>query len=228
MLRAVLFLRVSTRDQTVANQLPDLIRLAKERRWTVVERIEETASGAAADRAGLARLFSLVYSRAVDVVAVWALDRLGRSMSETVRTVLELERAGVDLVSVKEPWLSVKGPVRSLLVSIFSWVAEVERARLIERTNAGLDRARARGAKLGRPRRTSARDRGKIAKLAADFSVRQIAARLKIPASTVHRAILRHRLNEIGAVVATVAAARASKRRPKKGALAPSRKTRAI
>lgn len=222
--RAVLFLRVSTRDQTVANQLPDLTRIAKARGWEVVERIEETASGAASDRAGFARLFSLVYSRAVDVVGVWAIDRLGRSMPETVRTVLELERAGVELVSVKEPWLDAKGPVRSLLVSIFSWVAEQERSRLVERTNAGLDRARARGVKLGRPRRTSAIDRGKIAELAADFSVRQIAQQLKIPASTVHRAIARHRLKN----GRSTAIAPAAERRPKKGGRLGPTKTRGI
>lgn len=227
MARAVLFLRVSTRDQTVANQLPDLTRIAKARGWDVVERIEETASGAASDRVGLARLFSLVYTRAVDVVGVWAIDRLGRSMPETVRTVLELERAGVELVSVKEPWLDAKGPVRSLLVSIFSWVAEQERARLVERTNAGLDRARARGVKLGRPRRTSAIDRGKIAELAKDFSVREIAERLKIPASTVHRAIVRSRVKN-GRSTAIATAAAAAELRPKKGGPLPSRKTRTI
>src|SRR5690242_21737518 len=122
-LRAVLFLRVSTDEQTTRNQRPDLERLARERGWQVLERIEETASGAAgADRPGLARLMQLVATRSVDVVAVWALDRLGRSMTETIRTVLELEQAQIELVSAREAWLNVKGPVRSLLVAIFGWV----------------------------------------------------------------------------------------------------------
>jgi DNA invertase Pin-like site-specific DNA recombinase len=66
--------------------------------------------------------------------------------------VLELDRIGVTVVSVRESWLDTGGPVRSLLIAIFSWVAEQERARLIERTKAGLAAARRKGKRLGRPR----------------------------------------------------------------------------
>src|SRR5713226_1565922 len=81
--RAVLFLRVSTDEQTTKNQGLELERPARVRGWCVVERIEETVSGVD-QRSGLARLLLLVHTGAVDVVAVWALDRLGRSMVETV------------------------------------------------------------------------------------------------------------------------------------------------
>jgi DNA invertase Pin-like site-specific DNA recombinase len=79
------------------------------------------------------------------------LDRLHRSMVGAITTVLELDRLGVEVISLKEPWLDTSGPVRSLLVAIFGWVAEQERVRLIERTKAGLERARAQGKRLGRP-----------------------------------------------------------------------------
>jgi putative DNA-invertase from lambdoid prophage Rac len=89
---------------------------------------------------------------AIDVVVVWSLDRLGRSMVGNIETVLELDRLGVEVVSVEEPWLDTASPVRDLLIAIFSWIAEQERRRISERTKAGLDRARRTGKRLGRPR----------------------------------------------------------------------------
>jgi putative DNA-invertase from lambdoid prophage Rac len=184
----VLYVRVSTDEQTARNQRPDLERLARARGWHVVERIEETVSGAAGTkRPGLDRLDELVHVGAVDVVAVWALDRLGRSMTETIRRVLWLERAGVELVSARERWLDVTGLVRPLLVAIFGWVAEQERAPIVERTKAGLARARAAGKRLGRPRRVGAVDRRRVLELAEHGrSVREIAVAMKVPRSTVH------------------------------------------
>src|SRR5467141_1966984 len=82
----------------------------------------------------------------------WCCWSLGRSMVGNLQAVLELDRIGVQIVSVREPWLDTSGPVRSLLIAIFSWVAEQERSRLIERTRAGLDRARREGKRIGRPR----------------------------------------------------------------------------
>lgn len=79
----------------------------------------------------------------VHAVAVWALDRLHRSMTGAITSVLELDRLGVPVHWVREGWLDLSGPVRPLLVAIFGWVAEQERTRLIERTKAGLARARA-------------------------------------------------------------------------------------
>ncbi|RKG72684.1 recombinase family protein [Corallococcus terminator] len=64
---------------------------------------------------------------------------------------LELDRLGVKVIFLQEGWLDTTVPVRSLLVAVFGWVAEQERHRLIERTKAGLDRARAQGKRLGRP-----------------------------------------------------------------------------
>ncbi len=86
-----------------------------------------------------------------DVLVVWALDRFGRSLAGNVNDLLALDKLGVRVVSVREPWMDTAGPVRDLLVAIFSWVAQQERARLIERTRAGLAVARASGKTLGRP-----------------------------------------------------------------------------
>jgi DNA invertase Pin-like site-specific DNA recombinase len=72
-------------------------------------------------------------------------------MTGAINTVLELDRLWVPVLSVREGWLDTSGPVRPLLVAIFGWVAEQERSRLIERTKAGLERARRQGKRLGRP-----------------------------------------------------------------------------
>ena len=82
---------------------------------------------------------------------MWSLDRFGRSMAGNVNDALALDAAGVKLISVREPWLDTGGPVRDLLLAIFSWVAEQELRRLVERTRAGIERARAKGTKSGKP-----------------------------------------------------------------------------
>jgi DNA invertase Pin-like site-specific DNA recombinase len=125
------------------------------------------------------------------VLVVWAIDRFGRSMFGNLDAVLELDRVGVEVISVREPWLDTGGPVRSLLIAIFSWVAEQERARIGERTRAGLARARRRGRVLGRPRRTFLLTELEHARRLAKQGkgVRAIAKTLRVPVTTLYRAL---------------------------------------
>lgn len=148
---AAAYARVSTSDgrQTTENQWPELERLAATRGFAVT-RYEEQES-ALKRRPVLERLMMDARTGRIHAVVVWALDRLDRSMHGVVTRVLELDRLGVQVISVREPWLDTAGPVRPLLVAIFGWLAERERERLIERTKAGLARARAQGKRLGRP-----------------------------------------------------------------------------
>src|SRR5215212_2247968 len=94
----------------------------------------------------------LAIARGYEAVGCVALDRLHRSMTGAINTVLECDRLGVPVLSVREPWLDTSGPVRPLLVAIFGWVAEQERSVLITRTKAGIERARRQGKTLGRPK----------------------------------------------------------------------------
>jgi DNA invertase Pin-like site-specific DNA recombinase len=135
---AALYLRVSTMEQDEENQVPELDRLALRRGW---ERVQYREQGSAAKaRPVLDRLMADARAGRVGAVVVWALDRLDRSMVGAINRLLELDRLGVQVVSVQEAWLDTAGPVRPLLIAIFGWVAEQERARLIERTKAGLAR----------------------------------------------------------------------------------------
>jgi DNA invertase Pin-like site-specific DNA recombinase len=187
--RAALYLRVSTDEQTTENQRRDLMAHAEGREYKVVRIFDEKVSGASHRRPEFDALMSFAQKRHVDAIFIWAIDRLGRSMAGITATVVELDRRGVDVISLKELWLDTAGPVRSLLIAIFSWVAEWERKRIIERTNAGLARARAAGIKLGRPR-------ARVPPLAIELfkqgrSIRQIAEAVKAHPSSVQRALER-------------------------------------
>lgn len=152
-MKTAIYLRVSTAQQTVENQRPDVERLVATRGYSVVVRFEEQAS-ASGRRPEFERMMAAAGAGEFQVLVVWAIDRFGRSMGGNIADVLALDKAGVKVVSVKEPWMDTGGPVRELLVAIFSWVAQQEKARLIERTKAGLAGARARGVRLGRPSET--------------------------------------------------------------------------
>lgn len=188
--RAAIFLRVSKDEQTIENQRPDCEQLARVRGFEVVKLYEETASGAKLDRAQLAAMLADAHRGAFEVLVVWALDRLGRSMFETIATVQKLDRAHVEIVSVAEPWLDTGGPARSLLLAIFAWVAEQERGRMIERTIAGMARARREGKKIGRPETAIPMTLARSLR-AEGFSVRAVARRLRVPPTTLRRALER-------------------------------------
>ncbi len=149
MIPAALYIRVSTDRQTVENQVAELRQLAAARGFEPV--IYEEVESAAKARPVLDRMLVDARAGRVRAILVWALDRLHRSMVGSIQTVLECDRIGVPVVSVREPWLDTAGPVRPLLIAIFGWVAEQERTRLIERTKAGIERARLKGTKSGKP-----------------------------------------------------------------------------
>jgi putative DNA-invertase from lambdoid prophage Rac len=158
-MRAGLLRRVSTDEQTLENQREPLEQLAAARGWEPVWYDEEAVSGAAKRRPVLELLLADARAGRIRAVGVVALDRLGRSMSGVIAAVTELHRVGCVAVSLREPWLDTSGPHRDLLLAIFAWVAQEERRILIERTRAGLQRARRRGTKsgkaIGRPRASS-------------------------------------------------------------------------
>lgn len=187
--RAALYLRVSTTDQNLANQLPALRQIALARGLDIVCEIEEHISGAKKVRKGLKQLLAGAHRGDYNVVIVWAIDRLGRTMSGVLETITELDRLSCKVVSYQEPWLTMDGPVRSLLVAIFGWVAEQERARLIERTQAGLVTARKNGKTLGRPCVTLDIDEAyRLRK--QGLSIAAAAKKLGVGKGTLHRALM--------------------------------------
>lgn len=148
--------RVSKDDgsQDPENQLAPLREFAKANGWEVVGEYVDFASGSRSDREQFQKMLSDADSRKFDIILIWSLDRFSREgVSNTVGYFQRLKRAGVAIISLQERWLDTRddNPTSELLLSIFSWVAAQERKRIVERTKAGLERAKSEGKKLGRP-----------------------------------------------------------------------------
>jgi len=182
---AALYIRVSTDRQTAENQVAELRQLAAARNLEPV--IYEEVESAAKARPVLDRMLADARAGKVRAILVWALDRLHRSMVGSIQTVLECDRLGVPVVSLREPWLDTAGPVRPLLIAIFGWVAEQERTRLIERTKAGLARARAQGKRLGRPPTSSILLHAAADLVAGGFPATEAARRKGVSRSSLRR-----------------------------------------
>ncbi|MCL2724816.1 MAG: recombinase family protein [Polyangiaceae bacterium] len=183
--RAALYLRVSTDKQTSENQRPEVTMLARTRGLEIVQVYEEIGS-AAKHRAEFDRMMVDAHAGRFDVLVVWSLDRFGRSMVGNLQAVLELDRIGVQVVSVRESWLDSSGPTRPLLLVIFGWVAEQERNRMIERTKAGLERARREGKQIGRPKACINLDEA-LQLRRRGLSLSKAAKKIGIGKSTLHR-----------------------------------------
>lgn len=185
-IRCGLYLRVSTDRQTVENQRAEVERLVLARGYEPV--VYEEVESAAKARPVLDRLLADVRRGELGAVAAWALDRLHRSMIGAIQTVLELDRLGVPVISVREAWLDTSGPVRPLLVAIFGWVAEQEREQLKARTRAGLERARREGKRLGRVPASPLKVAAALARIHEGASIREAARAVGLNRETVRRA----------------------------------------
>jgi len=153
MRRAVLYVRVSTDKQTVQNQELQLRQVAERRGWEVVEVYSDAGiSGAKGrkDRPGLDRMLSDASRGKFDVVMAWAIDRVGRSLSDLLHTIQELEACRVDLY-LDQQSIDTTTPMGKLVFSITGAFAEFERSMIQQRINVGIARARKHGTKSGRP-----------------------------------------------------------------------------
>ena len=187
--KAALYLRVSTEDQNLDNQRLQLEAMALARGLEIVAVYEETISGAKDVRPAYDRMMNDAHKAKWACLLVVALDRLGRSMMRTISAVLSLDKSGVEIVSLREPWLDTgSGPIRELLLCIFSWVSAEERRVLIARTRAGLARCKAKGMRLGRPMVRVDLPRA-VHLRAQGMSIREVAKTMGIKPSTLHRAL---------------------------------------
>jgi len=199
--RVALYARVSTAEQTTEPQLHALRQYASARGLAVIaEHVDEAISGTRERRPGLDALLAAARRRTIDAVVVVKLDRLGRSLAHLLAVLGELEALGVDFISLDDG-IDSSTPAGRLFMQIRGAFAEYERALIVERTRAGLDSARRRGVKLGRPSALSPEQRKRLARLVS-FGVpsRRIAELLGIGKGTVAREVAR--LRESTAAVA--------------------------
>jgi len=151
-MRAAIYARVSTFDQEPENQLQELRRYIEARGWTGTEFVDRGVSGAKDKRPALDALLKDAKRRRFDVLVCWRLDRLGRNLRHLVTMLEDLQHVGVAFVSLGEG-IDCTTPAGKLQLHILAALAEFERERIRERVIAGLQRAKAQGKKLGRPRR---------------------------------------------------------------------------
>ena len=151
-MRAAVYTRVSTPDQSTDRQRRELRNYAKARGWKIVREMQETVSGASQKRPLREAVMQLARTHAVDVILAQALDHWGRSVQDLILTMAELEALGVAFVVPGQ--IDMSTPMGRMQAHLLSAVAEFERELIRERVRSGLANARARGKRLGRPNAT--------------------------------------------------------------------------
>lgn len=150
-MKAAVYLRVSKSTQNPEHQRPECVALCKAEGWRPKVFIEKESGRK--DR----KVWKDVVKRAVrgefGAVVAWSVDRMGRNYYGIQDSIRDLDDAGVLVATIKEPWILMleKSPLRSLVVAILGCMAELEGRRIRDRINAGLDTARRKGKRLGRP-----------------------------------------------------------------------------
>ena len=175
------YARVSTQEQTLALQQDALTKAGCGKLFT------DTLSGAKADRPALTE--ALDFLRPGDTLVVWRLDRLGRSLRHLIDTVTALSQRGIGFKSLTEQ-IDTTTPSGKLVFHVFGALAEFERDLIRERTQAGLNAARARGRVGGRPK--ALEDPKKLAMLQRLYddpttSIDEICRTLRISRTTLYR-----------------------------------------
>jgi DNA invertase Pin-like site-specific DNA recombinase len=175
--RAAIYVRVSTSEQDTALQETELRQYVESRGWECVVYQDKAQSGAKNDRPALNQMLSDMRRRRFDVVVVWKLDRLARSLKQLLTIGEECRSLGVDLVSSRQN-IDTTLPAGRLTFQILGAVAEFERELLRERVKAGMAQARRVGKHVGRPakRRFEPTDIDRMRDLrAGGASVRKLA-----------------------------------------------------
>jgi DNA invertase Pin-like site-specific DNA recombinase len=194
--RAALYARVSTRNgQTPENQVRALAEVANRAGWQIVETyIDYGISGAKGrdKRPAFDRLLKDAARRKFGVIMAWSVDRLGRSLQDLVGFLGEIHANGIDLYLDRQG-IDTTTPGGKAMFQMMGVFAEFEREIMRERICAGLDRARAKGKKLGNPGIPEAIERAVVERLTTGAPKRQIARELGIDAATVRRIERRRR-----------------------------------
>ena len=187
MKNCTIYSRVSTQDQSCELQIRELKEFAERRGWNVVAVFEEKMSGTTVNRPQLKQLQKLVAERKIDVVLTWKLDRLFRSLRDLLSVLQDWSDLGVEMVSLRDN-IDLTTSTGRLLMQIVGAFGEFEAALVRERVRAGVENARKKGVKLGRP--ALQLDVGKVRDLRSQgLPIRAIALELGISVGSVQKAI---------------------------------------
>lgn len=184
-----IYARVSTANngQSPEMQLRESREYCERRGWHLTgEYVDVGISGTKEKRPELDRLISDAHRRRFDAVAVWKFDRFARSVSHLLRALETFQTLGIEFVSLSEQ-LDTSTPTGKMVFTVLAAVAELERSLIAERVRAGLRNARAKGRKLGRPRKEIDSTRI-IALRAAGRSWREVCSETGLTKGTAQRA----------------------------------------
>lgn len=188
------YARVSTNNgQDPEMQLRELREYCQRRGWEIGrEYVDAGISGAKEKRPELDKLLADAHRRYFDVVVVWRFDRFARSVSHLLRALENFRSLGIEFVSLSEQ-VDTSTPTGKMIFTVLGAVAELERSLIAERVRAGLRNARAKGRKLGRPRKVT--NPGAIARLRTEgASWRAIGKKLGVSAATAYSTARKSRL----------------------------------
>jgi DNA invertase Pin-like site-specific DNA recombinase len=186
--RVAMYLRVSTNLQTVENQRIELDKYCERQGWTIAKVYEDSGySGSKSDRPALNEMLKDSAKGKFDVVVVWKIDRLARSTTDLLNILMTLKNGGVDFVSTTQA-IDTTNSMGRMIMTFLGAIAEFERDTIIERVKCGLERAKAQGVRLGRPR--VGFDYNRALQLKKEgFSWSQIAKDLKVSSATIRRMV---------------------------------------
>ncbi len=190
--RVAMYCRVSTDGQTVENQQRELDAVAERHGWDITRTfIDHGISGAKGrnKRPAFDELHKAIARREIDMVAAWSVDRLGRSLRDLVGFLEELNAKDVDLY-LHQQGLDTSTPAGRAMFQMLGVFSEFERAMIRERVKSGLDRAKANGKKLGRPKIVNDKMMDAIRACRAEgMSLRKIATEAGCSLGTVQRVL---------------------------------------
>jgi DNA invertase Pin-like site-specific DNA recombinase len=192
-MKAAIYARVSTTDQTNTIQVRELKEYVERRGWQIAGIYQDQMSGAKASRPGLDQLMADARLRKFDAVLVWKLDRFGRSLVHCVSGIQELASLGIRFLAISQGLdTDESNPASKLLMHILAAVAQFERELIRERVSAGMRAAKTHGTKtgnaIGRPRRVF--DREEVVRLrSAGLSFEKISRQMRVGVGTVVRVL---------------------------------------
>ncbi len=186
--RVAVYVRVSTKDQSVDMQLNDLDRYSKERGLNIFKVYQDSGiSGTKEARPALSDLMNDARKCKFDVVLVWRFDRWARSTKHLVSSLYEFRNLGIDFISYQEN-IDTSSPLGEAIFTIISAMSKLERDIIAERVKGGLRKAKANGKQLGRPKNEIDTDKV-IEYRKQNKSIRQIAKELGLSNNLVYRTL---------------------------------------
>ncbi len=191
MKRAAIYGRVSTKTQDTENQLRELRKVARRHGWKVTHKyIDHGISGAKGrdQRPEYDKMLNDAVRKEFDVIMAWSVDRLGRSLQHLLGFLDEIHAKGIHLY-LHQQGVDTTTPAGKALFQMTGVFAEFERAMIQERVKAGLERARAQGKVLGRPKVSPKVERAIVKARRQGKGIRKIASEVGCGVSVVQRVV---------------------------------------